>query len=361
MLFLVVAIAGYGLRAQNNGCHANFSYSVESDGLTVQFTDLSYTADSSGIVSWSWNFGDDSTSTEANPEHTYFASGTFYVCLTITSNSGCTDTYCDTILVGNDPCDGFYVTATVTMESASGANDGSINLHVQGGTSPFSYSWNNGATTEDLSSLSEGNYCVTVTDYNGCTATDCFYVYADTSNNSDTSNSYSDTLVTDPVDTCINFTVDTAYIDSYYWIDESHVEIYWYFVGANDSTIIAATYEVSQSGDYLVLISINCGSKTITTYQSTVHIDEYTGFENAYLSNNMLKLYPNPANNYINVFLDTENGYTISIFSTTGQMVRQLKSSNTGVTTINISDLQKGVYIVKVKSGNTVLTSRFIK
>ena len=49
------------------------------------------------------------------------------------------------------------------------ANSGAINLLVSGGSAPFTYTWSNGATTEDLVNIPAGNYLVTVTDVNGCT------------------------------------------------------------------------------------------------------------------------------------------------------------------------------------------------
>ena len=58
--------------------------------------------------------------------------------------------------------------------SVNGATDGSIDLTVTGGTSPFSYIWSNAATSEDLTSLGAGPYDVTVLDANGCSASASF-------------------------------------------------------------------------------------------------------------------------------------------------------------------------------------------
>ncbi|NCA19764.1 MAG: hypothetical protein EBS86_01340, partial [Crocinitomicaceae bacterium] len=63
------------------------------------------------------------------------------------------------------------LTASTTkiLPSCFGAANGSINLSVQGGTVPFSYSWTNGYITEDISNVSAGVYNVLITDLNGCT------------------------------------------------------------------------------------------------------------------------------------------------------------------------------------------------
>lgn len=53
----------------------------------------------------------------------------------------------------------------------SGIDNGSIDILVQGGTAPYYYSWNNGATTEDIFGLATGTYTLTVTDNKGCLET----------------------------------------------------------------------------------------------------------------------------------------------------------------------------------------------
>ncbi len=52
--------------------------------LKVQFTDTSKPG-TSPIVSWLWEFGDGTTSTERNPSHTYYESGSYTVSLTVTT------------------------------------------------------------------------------------------------------------------------------------------------------------------------------------------------------------------------------------------------------------------------------------
>jgi hypothetical protein len=91
--------------------------------------------------------------------------GTYSV--TVTDTKGCTDTYSGTI---TQPIL-LTASATPTPVPCYGESDGAVNLTAPGGTTPYSYTWSNGAMTEDVSALPAGTYTVTVTDANQCTAT----------------------------------------------------------------------------------------------------------------------------------------------------------------------------------------------
>ena len=75
---------------------ANFSFTTS--GLTASFTDSSTDANGS-IASRSWNFGDGTTSTAANPTKTYAAAGTYNVTLTATDNQGATNSVAKSVTV----------------------------------------------------------------------------------------------------------------------------------------------------------------------------------------------------------------------------------------------------------------------
>ncbi len=84
-----------------------------------------------------------------------------YTC-TITDASGCT--FSSSALVSNN----FGPTLAInTIVPSSCSNDGQIQLTVISG-SPQSYLWSNGATTQNISNLSPGNYSVSVTGISGC-------------------------------------------------------------------------------------------------------------------------------------------------------------------------------------------------
>lgn len=62
------------------------------------------------------------------------------------------------------------ITITPIMKDITCLGIGTIKLDVKGGTMPYSYSWSTGEFTEEIGVDSVGTYTVTVTDFNGCSA-----------------------------------------------------------------------------------------------------------------------------------------------------------------------------------------------
>ncbi|MEP7171584.1 MAG: hypothetical protein ABI855_19590, partial [Bacteroidota bacterium] len=87
--------------------------------------------------------------------------------VTVKDANNCTATASATI---NAAPTQIVVTKTVTQPLCFG-QAGSIALSGSGGTGSYSYLWNNGATTQNVSGLSAATYTVTVKDANNCTAT----------------------------------------------------------------------------------------------------------------------------------------------------------------------------------------------
>ncbi len=125
-----------------------------------------------GVLNYSWNFGDGGTSTQANPTHTYLTAGTFSVQLTVTNATGCSKTYTNPtpIIVGT-------VSASFTAP-ATACVGSSLTFTNTSSPTPISASWNfgDGTTSTAINPIkifsSSGIFTVTlVSNFGGCQAT----------------------------------------------------------------------------------------------------------------------------------------------------------------------------------------------
>jgi len=154
-----------------SGCSDNQTYTVQNQGSDLEITGAAVTqavcTANTGAINISFTGGVAPYTFEwSNGSHqqnlSNVASGTYY--LTITDVSGCSATGSWTI--GNQP--GTLVSASVSSNEYCGNGAGNILVTTSGGALPYSFNWNNGLHTEDLSNLHAGNYSLTVTDVYGC-------------------------------------------------------------------------------------------------------------------------------------------------------------------------------------------------
>ena len=95
------------------------------------------------------------------------------------------------------------------------------------------------------------------------------------------------------------------------------------------------------------------GTVTVT---STASVGELNLFE--------FNIYPIPASNVINLFFDniTNNQISIEVYDMLGRLNQSIISNVVnGKTSLDISELSRGIYIAKITSGSTVSVKRFIK
>ncbi|MCZ8284980.1 MAG: SprB repeat-containing protein, partial [Bacteroidia bacterium] len=82
--------------------------------------------------------------------------------VTVTDANGCSKVTSYNVLAGG--CNGLSVVATGTNATSFTSNNGMATATATGGTPPYTYLWNNGATTASISNLDVGAYIVSVTD-----------------------------------------------------------------------------------------------------------------------------------------------------------------------------------------------------
>ncbi|WP_197060173.1 SprB repeat-containing protein, partial [Sporocytophaga myxococcoides] len=165
-----LATGNYSLKITDiNGCEIDTSFNITNPAaysVSAIITNTSCTVNNGAITlnisggttpyTFLWN---DLNTTQ---NRTGLAAGTYSV--KIKDASGCEK---DTVFTIIKPIP-FSVTGIVTNPICS-TNDGSINLNVSGGTTPYNFLWSdNGSTSQNRTALGGGSYLVKITDASGC-------------------------------------------------------------------------------------------------------------------------------------------------------------------------------------------------
>lgn len=157
----------------STGCTANGNTTITQPNVlnaSAVLTNLSCFGDNSGAINLTITGGTSPYTIDwnniagvSNPEdQNGIAAGTYIVSIIDANGCNFNDSYTLT-----EPLH-INVTGLVTNNNCNGQNQGSIDVTVTDGVAPYSYSWSNGSTNEDISLLVANTYTVTVTDFNGC-------------------------------------------------------------------------------------------------------------------------------------------------------------------------------------------------
>ena len=162
---------GSGNNDDSNLPVAAFSISPTSGKapLNVAFTDKS-----TGATSWSWIFGDGSTSAEKNPTHTYSETGNYAVVLTVNNEKGSSSNTLNVIVQGEPVQEKILPVADFDANTTSGSAPLSVQFtDISQNANGWNWNFGDGAysteqnPTHNYSSAGNYNVNLTVSNENG--------------------------------------------------------------------------------------------------------------------------------------------------------------------------------------------------
>ena len=223
--------------------------------------------------------------------------------VTVTDSTTCSATA--SIMVRDT---GEFTLSDTSTSAVCGSATGTALVQATGGSTPYTYSWSNGATTAAVSNLSAGPYAVTVTDSSNCRVTAAVVV--------DSSSSPTVTITQDKPGICPG---DTAHICA----PDGFLTYRWN-EGDSASCII-----VTQAGTYWVTVSAGLNCTAVSNQLTEV-------------------LYPQPT---VHI---TESGATLTANTTTGISYQWYHDSATiqGATSQTYSAQLPGGYMVIIMDSN---------
>ncbi len=224
-------------------------------GVSSNFNNAS-TIPAGSISAYNWDLGDGNTATTNTLIYNYATPGTYTVILIATSDKGCIQSSSNNTVVYNIP-----VASATSTPACYRQDNGSVTVQVTNGTQPYSYNWSNNITNNTATGLYAGNYLVTVTDANQCTAT-------------------ASTVVTEPaipltvsatpvaptikLNDLVNITLSNSYNDA-----AAQYEV-WPDYGLNCTTCDTFNAQPYQTTDYYVTVTDVLGCKGSGTFTVTV-------------------------------------------------------------------------------------------
>lgn len=341
------------MMAQN--CYADFYYD-STNCPSINFYNYSFVADSNDIISsTTWDFGDGNSSTAYNPSNSYSSDGTYTVCLTITTQNGCSSTMCQDVYVycGNQS----NCSAAFSYDSIACPTVAFYDYSSSGGSQISSYFWDFGDGNTSSSANPNNTYanagwydvCLSITTVDSCSSTYCQTIYVDcggSSNDCQASINYSDSA-------CPQI--------EFYGSAQSNSQIVsweWTFGDGGNSFEQYPSYTYTNNGYYYVCLTVTSADSCVSTVCDTVYINCTSNINES--SFGELLLSPNPANDYVSLSFENAMATSITIIDLNGSVLFQTSTSEMSEK-IDVSNLSTGLYLVKIKRDNQIKTLRLIK
>ncbi|HRI00930.1 MAG TPA: PKD domain-containing protein [Saprospiraceae bacterium] len=247
---LFVEAKRYGASAEKKLYIKIDSAPIAKFDLTITGSDVQFNNKSTYAETHNWDFGDNSTSTDESPSHTY-KDGIYEVTYTTTNNCG-THTYKRQVIIGNEP------KAAFSSANARGCAPWSVQFDNNSTAAATNFLWTfpggNPSTSTAKNPLvtynQPGKYDVSLLAYNA--------VYRD----SVTINEFVEILNPAVPDFKTSVTGFTAYFSNQSQYGNSY---FWDFGDNNTSTQQAPSHNYGQEGEFKVKLTVTneCGQKTI--------------------------------------------------------------------------------------------------
>ena len=107
---------------------ADFTFVNKCDGTAVPFNNISTISSPGTMVSWGWEFGDNTFNSDSSSSHIYSNPGNYTAYLVVTSNSSCSDTTSQQITVFSNPTASFTHSDVCFGDTVNFTNTSTANL-----------------------------------------------------------------------------------------------------------------------------------------------------------------------------------------------------------------------------------------
>jgi len=218
--------------------------------------------------------------------------------------------------------------------SCIGNNDGSIDLSVSGGSPPYNFIWNNGATSEDISNLAAGTYSIQISDNNNCLIIE------------------NGLIVNEGLSITAGFGSGATGVPGelqFTNLSIGGLSYFWDFGDGENSTTEHPIHQFSAKGNYSVSLNVTNGScsdsrlDVVSVADSPVGIGENKLNEQiqVYMSRDQVILEFNYLLSYV---------ISIELYNVLGQKISEIGSFSVqnGTKTLDLSKDAEGIYFVKV-------------